>query len=210
VRCGVRSASLPRPVETPAGSIVSTHSRKGPTVRKKKLKKINHQLIERLGEKKKVVQPYRIMEELVKAHHEHLVGAKIALAWRFGWKEDKDGRLRLGQCRKVSDLDRDLHGYDFVILLNQEAWNAADFSEADMRALIDHELCHAEVARDKHGGIKVDEQGRTIWRVRGHDIEEFIEIRARHGDWTATREAYAKVAIERKAAPLLNLSEAGA
>ena len=42
-----------------------------------------------------------------------------------------------------------LHGYDFVILLNFEAWNAASYSIEQMTALIDHELMHCQITLDE-------------------------------------------------------------
>src|SRR3954462_9610743 len=114
-----------------------------------KPKEIKVTLITREDPQGEVRQPYAIMERLVGEHHAHLAEAKIALAWKYGNKSDTDGRLVLGQCRKATDLDRELHAYDFVILLNWEAWNAADWTVQQMEALIDHELCHAAVAVDK-------------------------------------------------------------
>ena len=48
------------------------------------------------------------------------------------------------------------------------------------RHLMDHELCHAEFAYDD-GGLKLDERGRAVTRIRGHDVEEFRECVRRHG-----------------------------
>lgn len=163
-------------------------------------KKVNHQIIERTDKGPMV---YKIMDELIRKHHDHLCDAKIVIAWRFGWNEDDDGNIRLGQCRKASDIDRDLHNFDFIILLNSEAWNASNFSEAQMKALIDHELCHAEVSRDEDGEVKIDEHGNTVYRVRKHDIEEFQEIVARHGCWKHELRAFAEAALERAKSPLL-------
>ena len=154
-------------------------------------------------------QPMRILKEMRDAHHERLHDARIALAWRYGWKEDQDGRLKLGQCKKASDLDRELHDYDFVILLNSEAWKAADFSDKNMRALIDHELCHCEIARNEDETPKVDEDDRTVYRTRRHDIEEFHEIVARHGLHTEALERFARAAMEAADKPLLAIANDG-
>src|SRR5262245_44145714 len=95
-------------------------------------KKIQVSMLSEQDDKSEVRQPYRILQQLVRLHHSHLVEAHIALAWRHGWLPDADEHLKLGQARKASDLDFALHGYDFVILLNHEAWNAAEFNEAQM------------------------------------------------------------------------------
>jgi hypothetical protein len=141
--------------------------------------------------------PYQIMAELIPAHHAHLAEARIALAWRYGWVEDADGHLRLGQAKKASDLDFTLHNYDFVIILNFDAWNAADFSMEQMRALLDHELCHCQISQDEDGEEKRDTAGRPVWRIRKHDIEEFTEIVDRHGLWRKDLEQFARVAMEK-------------
>lgn len=170
--------------------------------KEKQRKRVTVKLLER-EHAGKVTQPYRIMEELVAKHHQHLAEAKIAIAWRFGWKPDADGRLILGRCKKGSDLDRELNDYDFVILLNHEVWNSAGFSEKQMRALVDHELCHCQRAIDANGEPKQDEQGRTVYRVRKHDLEEFREVVRRNGLYTADLEEFARAAIERLDQPLL-------
>lgn len=167
-------------------------------------KGVNVQLIKKADENGEVTEPYRIMDALIVQHHPHLADANIAIAWRFGWTEDADGRLRLGQCSKGSDLDRELHGFDFVILLNHEAWNHAEFTEKQRRMLIDHELCHAQVAEDEDGEVKRDVKQRIVYRIRKHDIEEFEEIVQRHGFQTAALESFAKTCIARAKMPLLS------
>jgi hypothetical protein len=147
-------------------------------------KKVNVALLER-EHGGLVTTAYKLMDEIISQHHSQLweAEAKIAIAWRFGWKANADGRITLGQCKKGSDLDRAMHGFDFVILLNHEVWNMAGFSEAQMRALIDHELCHAAISKDSNGELKKDEKGRTVFRIRKHDLEEFKDVVARHGLW---------------------------
>lgn len=171
--------------------------------KKKPPKQIKVQVIDRLDQDGKVRQPYRIMERMIPELHSHLVEAKICLAWKIGCKPDADGHVMLGQARKASDLDRELHTFDFVILLNFEAWNAAGFNEEQMTALIDHELCHCQVTLDNDTGEeKRDAKGHPVWRIRKHDIEEFCEIVGRHGLWKKDLEKFARVAMEKAAAPL--------
>jgi len=165
-------------------------------------KKISVEIISETNDAGEVRQPHRIMRELIATHHQHLAEAKIALAWRFGWHEDKDGHIVLGKCQKCNDANASLHGFDFIIMLNHAAWNAAEFVEEQMRALIDHELCHAAVTIDDTGDPKVDEAGRTVWRIRKHDVEEFNEVVHRHGTWKDDLVRFAEEAIERKAHPL--------
>jgi hypothetical protein len=165
--------------------------------RKKKSKPVQIKIIPR-DEKPEL---YDLMNELISNHHHHLIDANIAIAWRYGWKEDQDGRTKLGQAKKLSDLDRELRTedgkeIDLVILLNFEAWNRADFKEKHQSALIDHELCHFQVAVDEDGEFKLDSRGRAVYRIRGHDVEEFTEIVSRHGIWKNDLEKFARVTVE--------------
>lgn len=170
--------------------------------KEKARKKVNVKLVSR-EHAGRVLAVYEIMESLVEKHHGHLSEAAIAIAWRFGWKANADGRVTLGQAKKGGDLDRELHGYDFVILLNHEAVNGGTLKQHQLRALIDHELCHCQVSKDKNGEAMTDENGRTVYRIRKHDIEEFQEIVARHGLWKDELEAFVAAVKEKKDRPLL-------
>ena len=152
-----------------------------------KPKKVSYQLLRPL----EAPSAYALLEELVETHHDDLRDARIALAWCTSWKPDVDGRVTLGRCKKASDLDRELAAFDFVILLQQEFWTSEAVTDAQRRALLDHELCHAAVALDDEGEPKVDERGRTVYRLRKHDIEEFSQIVERHGTWKRDLEQFA-------------------
>ena len=134
---------------------------------------------------------YRLLRELVTAHHPELLGAQIALAWCTSWKPDVDGIVTLGKCKKASDLDRELAVYDFIILLRESFWIDPLVTDQQRRALLDHELCHASVKLDEHGEPVEDERGRVVYRVRKHDIEEFTEIVERHGTYKRDLEVFA-------------------
>lgn len=160
-----------------------------------KPKKINFELIEDLAS-----HPYQILFEMRK-FHEEIDEASIALAWRTEFRPDKDGHLVLGQCIKVTDLQKEFSVYDFIILLNREVWEDAQFTEEKRRALVDHELCHAAGSFDAHGK-KYDERGRRVFRSRKHDIEEFVAIALRHGCYKRDLEVFAETLLARRKAPL--------
>jgi hypothetical protein len=146
----------------------------------KKLPKVAYRLLTR-GDHP---EAYDRLDALVEAHHEELRDAKIALAWCTSWKRDTDGNLTLGKCRRAAALDRQLHDYDFVILLNSEFWNGESTTALQRDALLDHELCHATVKIDPETDDPVvDETGRTVYRMRRHDLEEFACIAERYGIW---------------------------
>lgn len=167
---------------------------------KSKGKKVNFELITRdevCGQ-----EPYKLLDEIRRKHHEHLADAEIAVAWRKETKPDKDGHVVLGKCVKVAGLYREMLEYDFVIVLNREAWNLG-FSVEQKTALIDHELCHAEVQYDDETGeIKYDELGRKQYRLRKHDIEEFQAIVQRHGCYKRDLERFAEVLMKKAKNPL--------
>jgi hypothetical protein len=137
---------------------------------------------------------YERLYLLVDAHHADLsrTDVRIALAWATSWTADVDGRLTLGKCKKATDLDRELAPYDFVILLNRDFWQNGRVTDAQRQALMDHELMHAACVYDAHGEIKVDERGRTCYRIRKHDLEEFADIVTRHGCYKRDIEDFAQ------------------
>ena len=169
---------------------------------KPKRKKVTTKPLER-EHSGKVTEPYRLMEDLIDKHHSHLKDAKMAICWRFGWNQDADGRLSLGRAKKASDLDRALKEYDFAILLNWEAWNKGGLDQAQKAAVIDHELCHCQVVVDRNGETKTDEEGRTVYRVRKHDVEEFKDVVSRHGLYTSELASLAEAGIKDSKRPLL-------
>jgi hypothetical protein len=114
--------------------------------------------------------------------HEATERARVALAWCTSWKADIDGRLTLGKCRRSSELDREFHQYDFVILLNQAWWWDLATTDNQREAILDHECRHMAPACDERTGEqKVDERNRLLWRMRKHDVEEFHGTVERHG-----------------------------
>jgi hypothetical protein len=160
----------------------STMPRQRKTARKERKRQVKVQFIPRPPKARKPpdpLDPYGYLDRLVMAHHEPLADAKIALAWLLDVKPDCDGHLTLGRCRKATDLDREFREFDLVILLNAAAWRT--LNEQQRAALVDHELCHATIAQDKHGEPILDERDRKCYRLRKHDIEEFHAVVKRHG-----------------------------
>jgi len=162
--------------------------------RDQKLKKVSYRLITNGTDEGRAM--YRLLRELVTAHHPELLGANIALAWCTSWKPDVDGIVTLGKCKKASDLDRELAVYDFIILLREAFWTDPLVTDHQRRALLDHELTHAAVKLDDHGEPVEDERGRVVYRVRKHDLEEFTAIVERYGMYKKDLEVFAR-ALER-------------
>jgi len=137
---------------------------------------------------------YSIMNLLIKKFHPELEKARIALAWNFSWKTDKDGHLTLGRCKKASDLDKSVPApFDFVIILFKPFWADPAVSQDQRCALLDHELCHGAARHDSEGEILLDEKGNAMYRTKKHDVEDFIEIIERYGVHTPQLERLAFV-----------------
>lgn len=154
-------------------------------------KRVNYKLIDPKSDVGKGL--FKVLRDLIVDYHEDLRDARIALAWSTGWKRDVDGREKLGQCKKASDLDREFAPYDFVIVLNRIFFEDANVSDKQRRAVLDHELCHAGVKYDKTGDEpEVDERGRKVWRLKKHTIEDFSEIVERHGVYKRDVELFAQ------------------
>jgi hypothetical protein len=166
----------------------------------KKPKKVSYQLIDPTSDTGKPM--YRLLNTLVKKHHAELTNARIALAWNTAWKRDKDGRLTLGKCRKASDLDRELAAFDFVILLLRWFYQDETVTDQQRTALVDHELCHAQVQADVFGEPERDERGRIVYRLRKHDLEEFAEVAERYGCYKSDLEEFAQALRRSKQAQL--------
>jgi len=164
----------------------------------------------------KVVEVYRLLEELVADHHADTVDgvlrnldqAKIALAWREGWKPDVDGVVKLAQIHKATDADKYLFGgeWDYVIELNAEAWPR--LSADRQRQVMDHELYHAAPDLDRHGKQKINAREALCWRMRKHYFQEHREIVERYGaEACFGLNDAAKKAVEEADRPLLAAME---
>lgn len=153
---------------------------------------------ERIDRKSDFSKAYDLLDHCIDAYRKDLKihECKIALAWRFGWKRNKDSQLILGKCKKVSDLDKQYAGFDFIIILNAEAWKT--LNEKQREALVHHELCHAAISEDMNGNPKKDARGRQMFRVKKHDIEEFGDIVAVHGCYKRDLEEFVRLAMNAK------------
>ena len=124
--------------------------------------------------------------------HAVTVKAKVSIDILMAYaNKDEDGQpledaiksrgiKALGLCRIVNVKDRSKGMGDVEITLDGDWW--ADASEAEQRALLDHELHHIAVVV-KDGAIQHDPVGRPKIKMRKHDQEFgwFNIIAARHG-----------------------------
>lgn len=156
---------------------------------RKKAKPVHYELISRTDDVGALM--YALLDELICTHHHDLARARIALAWCTSWKPDVDGRVTLGKCKKASDLDREVAEFDFIIMLRRAFWLDERVTDAQRRALLDHELCHAALKYDERGEPVEDERGRLVYRIRKHDVEEFSAVIERNGVYKRDLEQFA-------------------
>jgi hypothetical protein len=128
---------------------------------------------------------YVLMNQIIAQHEQELLEFKSALYWTYGWTPNKDGKLTLGRARKTSEIERQMHGYHFIIELNYEWYHDTIHTiELQRTAVLHHELCHCRRELDKNGDTRKDENGEPVGRLACHDIEEFRKIIDIYGLYT--------------------------
>lgn len=68
---------------------------------------------------------------------------------------------------------------DFLLTFSAPA--AAGMDDASFCALVEHELYHCAHKLDRYGMPAFDKEGRPVFTMRGHDVEEFVGVVARYG-----------------------------
>lgn len=130
--------------------------------------------------------------------HKPLLDARVTIDYVFAFGDkDEDGHLvndalkkngvkALGIARKIPLKDRALGRSDGEIALDGDWWG--DASDAEQRALLDHELHHFAVKIDKRGLVR-DDLGRPVLQLRHHDIDcgWFKIVAERHGQHSQER-----------------------
>ena len=131
--------------------------------------------------------------------HHHLADWEPRLG--FLWATDplvKSGRRILGRCQtgapsgdtwqKLVRTEQLLRWFGdvpaFVVTLDASfvAHALQTGRPADVLALVEHELYHAGIERDRYGVEKFNNRtGEPIWGVRPHDVEEFAGVVRRYG-----------------------------
>ena len=134
-----------------------------------------------------------VARQLIRLYHPHLMKG-VRIEYRFVSKTPRSGgKETWGTCRRVGGLHAQLAARPeigdggeilgvegapfFCITISRPIWLA--LNEAQQAALVDHELCHAQVDEeaDPDGG----EPAKLS--VRPHDLEEFACVVRRHGLW---------------------------
>lgn len=124
--------------------------------------------------------------------HGHLIGADVGVLWVADTLSRKQRTVladaRLGRLSGDAWAQAERHNQyaawfgsvpDFIVRLYAPFW--AECSDADACALVEHELYHCAQARDAFGAYRFREDGRPVYAMRGHDVEEFVGVTQRYG-----------------------------
>lgn len=140
--------------------------------------------------------------QLYNDEHSHLIAANIGFLWA-NVSNAHHNRQVLGQCefrppnamgkwpraRAQQQLDEwfpHLQHLDMHFLITIDAAYAAECSDVEFCALVEHELLHCGQEQDEFGAPKFSRaSGLPVFAMRGHDVEEFVSIVRRYGSKAA-------------------------
>lgn len=130
-----------------------------------------------------------LIHQVMIAHHAdlHLVGVTVSAV--MASKEEGDdavpalktrGQVIAAKIQITSLVDRARGLADAKLTICQYTWDR--MPPATRLALLDHELTHLELVRDKDEQPVYDDRGRPKLKTRHHDWEltGFVEVAARH------------------------------
>jgi hypothetical protein len=111
----------------------------------------------------------------------------VLFAFRGGDDEDGEPAVKLHgyPCAAVVSViplkQRVDKRADAEIVIDRERWD--DMTDAQRRALLDHEIEHIELQVDENGLLKTDDVGRPKLRLKLHDWQRggFRAVARRHG-----------------------------
>jgi hypothetical protein len=130
---------------------------------------------------------------LANEEHLHLIPACIGALWTNAPAKSKGRTIAgtaemfapRGQAWVKARQETQMQAWfgavpDFVITLSAPYANEVD--DWTFCALVEHELLHCAQAIDEYGTPKFRKSdGRPVYAVRGHDVEEFVSVVRRYG-----------------------------
>lgn len=138
--------------------------------------------------------------------HQHLLAARMGVLWT-NVANARAGRRVLGQCEfrppmamgtwqraRAKQQLLEWFGEELQFLLTFDAGYAAECTDAEFCALVEHELYHCGQARDDFGAPRFDRSGFPVFQLRGHDVEEFVGVVKRYGAEASHVEAFVAAA----------------
>lgn len=127
-----------------------------------------------------------LINETIEEFHPELVEAQVTVDAMFAYDEKGGFPVKAGgypafATIKITSLKNRVKGMaDAEITIDAEAFKG--MNKEQQKALIDHELYHLLVVRDKESNIKTDDANRPKLRIRKHDHQMgwFKAIAIRH------------------------------
>ena len=126
--------------------------------------------------------------------HEHLAANELTFLWLMRTTPDvKGGRQVLATVHEpmVQGRLRDLFSQmlvaqygampNYIVTVDRDWW--LDAAPIAREALVWHELCHVKQLHDRFGELRFDKDGKPVFGLVGHDVEEFNSTVARYGAW---------------------------
>jgi len=130
------------------------------------------------------------LDDVMKRFHGPLVDAEVTVGLLFAWQSEGGDmapvKLHGYPCAavvRITPYRQRVQGIeDAVITVDGALWS--QMPDVERTALLDHELYHLELARDKDDQIKSDDAGRPKLKMRLHDwqLGGFEAIARRHRD----------------------------
>lgn len=137
-------------------------------------------------------------DKIATKHHHDLRQADVSITYLLAYNQDNPAIMHNGWPAKalvrVNGLrDRVAGLSDVTMLIDATGWE--EMGEPQRKSLLDHELQHIEVLRNKAGAFKYDDANRPKVRLRPHDFQlgGFNLIVQRHG--ADAHEAMSLVAV---------------
>ena len=132
----------------------------------------------------------KIAEQIIDEVRPELSDSKGLIGYYF-----REGSMNCAaKVKKASAFERFVTGYFFLLFVDRDQWGK--FLPDGKLALIDHELMHIKrKPEERMEGEEVikgwaDSADPASWEIRGHDVEDFADILARHGLWNDSAELY--------------------
>lgn len=128
-----------------------------------------------------------LINSTLEKHHPELVDAGVTIDAIFAFNDKGEHPVKFGgypalAVIKITSLKNRVKGQcDAEITIDRDAYQSMNNDQRT--ALIDHELYHLLIARDKEDNIKYDDADRPKLKIRKHDYQMgwFREIARRHG-----------------------------
>lgn len=129
-----------------------------------------------------------LLDSIMGKYHHELddVGLKVDLLYVSSSKEGpaltQRGQPAYAVVRALDSKSRAMGRGDAEIVIDRDKYEL--MPEETREALLDHELYHIELVKDRHGDVKLDDHRRPKLKMRKHDYEVgfFHEIVRRHGE----------------------------